>query len=82
MEVLGGKIQFLLLANSLNIICVCGCIDYAYVDSQQPELPYHICVIRDFKMVSHLLVDYSFNLVRILLIYALHFKGLFNGGVN
>lgn len=27
-------------------------IDYAYVDSQQPELPYHICVIRDFKMVS------------------------------
>lgn len=27
-------------------------LDYAYVDSQQPELPYHICVIRDFKTVS------------------------------
>ena len=30
----------------------CALADYAYVDSQQPELPYHICVIKDFKMVS------------------------------
>ena len=28
------------------------CTDYAFVDSQQPDLPYHICVIRDFKLVS------------------------------
>ena len=25
--------------------------DFAYVDSQQPDLPHHICVIRDFKLV-------------------------------
>lgn len=24
--------------------------DFAYVDSQQPDLPYHICIIRSFKM--------------------------------
>ena len=26
--------------------------DFAYVDSQQPDLPHHICIIRDFKLVS------------------------------
>ena len=31
--------------------------DFAFVDSQQPELPYHICVIRDFKYVSHLIIQ-------------------------
>jgi arginine-glutamic acid dipeptide repeat-containing protein len=24
--------------------------DFAYVDSQQPDLPHHICIIRDFKL--------------------------------
>ena len=36
------------------------CLDYAYVDSQQPELPYHICVIRDFKLVRDTQIAISF----------------------
>lgn len=35
-----------------QLLCVYILIDYAFVDSQQPELPFHICVIRDFKVVS------------------------------
>ena len=39
------------------------CTDYAFVDSQQPDLPYHICVIRDFKLVSYLRNVFSFALL-------------------
>ena len=33
-------------------LCVCDFIDYAYVDSQQSDQPYHICLIKSFKGVS------------------------------
>ena len=34
------------------------------MDSQQPELPYHICVIRDFKVVSSLCCKKKVHLVQ------------------
>ena len=36
--------------------------DFAYVDSQQPDLPHHICVIRDFKLVSFPSISQSVSL--------------------
>lgn len=34
-------------------------IDYAYVDAERPDLPYHICRIRDLKTVSNYTISFG-----------------------
>ena len=47
-----------MLEVSATVLCCAGCefvtfgTDYAYVDAERSDLPFHICRIRDLKTVS------------------------------
>ena len=58
----GGKYNHNCFHALMHIYLFIFSLDFAYVDSQQPDLPFHICLIRSFKLVRNIYYCYFIRL--------------------